>query len=199
MGITYSANPAKKHYLSHDLFTYITPTSDPKKRVDTASYQAHTMHVGDTTFLSNGFLVLKSISPQVSNPSYQPQTGDIAVTAKIALFSAEGKPVKDLSPVFLIRGNNIRGIDDTTREAGLYTRFSNILPQQNAAVIETRQTDPKDDFIVLKAMIFPHVNVLLAGIVLMISGFPPKPHQPAHEKRKAGNGCNERGIVVQAF
>ena len=170
-GITYSANPAKKHYLSHDLFTYITPTGDPRKRVDTAAYQPHTMHVGDTTFLANGFLVLKALSQQVKNAAYHPETGDIAVAAQISLFDSEGALTRELNPVFFIRSNTAGGVEDTARDAGLYTRFSNLLPDQNAAVIETRQTSPKDDFIVLKAMIFPHINVLALGIIIMIGGF----------------------------
>jgi len=129
------------------------------------------MHVGDTTFLSNGFLVLKAMTPTIKNASYHAEAGDIAVAAQIDLFDGEGAPVRELNPVFFIRGNAAGGVEDTASEAGLYTRFSNLLPDQNAAVIETRQTNPKDDFIVLKAMIFPHINVLALGIIIMISGF----------------------------
>jgi cytochrome c-type biogenesis protein CcmF len=34
-----------------------------------------------------------------------------------------------------------------------------------------RQTNPEDDFIVLKALVFPYINVLWLGIVVMVFGF----------------------------
>jgi cytochrome c-type biogenesis protein CcmF len=37
--------------------------------------------------------------------------------------------------------------------------------------MKIRQTDPKDDYIVLKALVFPYINVLWLGVVVMVFGF----------------------------
>jgi cytochrome c-type biogenesis protein CcmF len=34
-----------------------------------------------------------------------------------------------------------------------------------------RQTNPKDDYIVLKTLVFPYINVLWAGVIIMVMGF----------------------------
>jgi cytochrome c-type biogenesis protein CcmF len=54
---------------------------------------------------------------------------------------------------------------------GLYTRFVKVIPDENSIELMIRQTDPKDDYIVLKALVFPFINVLWLGIVVMVAGF----------------------------
>ena len=39
------------------------------------------------------------------------------------------------------------------------------------AEIMVKQTNPKDEYIVLKAVVFPYINVLWLGIVVMVFGF----------------------------
>jgi cytochrome c-type biogenesis protein CcmF len=39
------------------------------------------------------------------------------------------------------------------------------------ADLMVKQTDPKDDYIVLKALVFPYINVLWLGVVIMVIGF----------------------------
>ena len=53
----------------------------------------------------------------------------------------------------------------------LHERFNSILPEQNAAELEVMQEDPQKDYIVLKAMVFPYINVLWLGIIVMVIGF----------------------------
>jgi cytochrome c-type biogenesis protein CcmF len=56
----------------------------------------------------------------------------------------------------------------------LYVRLENIIVKsQDSVLIELkiRQTDPKDDFIVLKALVFPYINVLWLGVIVMVMGF----------------------------
>ena len=35
----------------------------------------------------------------------------------------------------------------------------------------TKQTDPKEKYIVLKALVFPYINVLWIGVMIMVLGF----------------------------
>jgi cytochrome c-type biogenesis protein CcmF len=56
----------------------------------------------------------------------------------------------------------------------LFTRLENIIikSQDSAyADIMVRQTDPQNDYIVLKALVFPYINVLWAGVIVMVLGF----------------------------
>ncbi|MCD6064962.1 MAG: cytochrome c assembly protein [Flavipsychrobacter sp.] len=67
-----SANPASKHYLHKDIFTYVTSVIDPTKKTDTSSYKSHVVHEGDTIYANTGYLVFKGFETDVENPQYQP-------------------------------------------------------------------------------------------------------------------------------
>lgn len=162
-----SSNPSTRHYLTRDVFTYV---SSVFKANDKGIYKKDTLHVGDSLFFSNGYLRFEAFNRDAQNPHYKPQPGDMAVGAKLSVHTLEDH-AKELQPLFVLRGNEIESVPDTAQELGLYTRFTNILPEQNAAVIETKQLDPKDEYIVLKAIVFPYINVLWLGIVTMVLGF----------------------------
>jgi cytochrome c-type biogenesis protein CcmF len=50
-------------------------------------------------------------------------------------------------------------------------RLENIVPEKQSVEIKVKQSDPDDDYIVLKALIFPYINVLWLGIIVMVFGF----------------------------
>lgn len=165
-----SANPASKHYLNKDIFTYITSAIDPKKRTDTTTYKSHVVKVGDTIYANTGYLVFGGFETKVNNPNYVPANGDIAVTAKLNVYNLNGVQ-QQLAPVYFIRDGYEYQVEDTAKNMQLYARLSRIIPDQNAAEIMVKQSDPKDDYIVMKALVFPFINVLWFGVIVMVLGF----------------------------
>lgn len=164
------ANPASKHYFDRDIFTYVTSVIDPKKRGDTVSYKKHTVKAGDSIFFNNGYLVFEGFDKEVHDPRYVPQAGDVAVKAKLSVYDIKGK-VAQLAPVYYIRDRYEGFVEDTAKDLHLFARFAHIVPEQNAAEIMVKQADEKSDYIVLKAMVFPYINVLWLGTIVMVLGF----------------------------
>lgn len=168
------ANPSSKHYLTRDVFTFITSAIDPAKKTDTASYRTYTINKGDSIYTNNGYMIFEGFDMHVNDPRYEAKPNDIAVTAKLSLYDVNGL-VKKLAPVYYIRDQYENYIEDTLKDVGLYTRLSRILPEDNAtnarAEIMVKQINPKDDYIVLKAMVFPYINVLWLGTLVMVIGF----------------------------
>jgi len=165
------ANPASRHYLTRDIFTYVTSVIDPAKRADTAAYQEHTVRQGDTVYLSNGYFIFNGFDKEINDPRYTPGADDLgAVSADLKLYDARSY-IGALRPVFILRKDGVDIIEDTSREMGIYAQLAHIIPEQDAAVIRVKQTDPKDDYIVLKAIVFPYINVLWLGIAVMVCGF----------------------------
>jgi len=165
------ANPDSRHYLTRDIFTYVTSVIDPAKRTDTASYKEHTVRQGDTVYFDNGYFVFNGFNREINDPRYVPGPDDRgAVSAGLQLYDVQGY-VESLNPVFILRKESIAIVEDTSRAMGLYAQLAHIIPEQDAAVIRLKQTDPKDDYIVLKAIVFPYINVLWLGIVVMVIGF----------------------------
>ena len=164
------SSPDTKHYLTHDVFTYITSTIDKSQIKDTVSYTSKKMKIGDSAFFASGFMVFHGFNTQVSSKNYIPQTGDIAVSAKLTAYNLEGDSL-DVSPVYIIRGRQEELIEDTITKYNLYTRLSKILPNENAAMIDFKQPSAMNDYVIMKAILFPYINVLWLGTVIMILGF----------------------------
>jgi cytochrome c-type biogenesis protein CcmF len=163
------ANPASRHYLTKDIFTYVTSVIDPTKVKDTATYKSYVVKQGDTIYTNTGYMVFEGFDTKVNNPNYVPENGDISVMAKLEAYDLKGH-VQTLSPVYYIRNGYENAIEDTLNKK-VFARLSKIIPEQNAAEIMVKQADPATNFIVLKALVFPYINVLWLGIVVMVAGF----------------------------
>jgi len=164
------SSPDTKHYLTHDVFTYITSTVDKSQMRDTVSYTSKMMKIGDTAFFASGFMIFEGFNTNVNSKNYVPQTGDIAVSAKLKVYNLEGVAT-NASPVYVIRQQQEEIIEDTLVADNLYTRLTKIVPAENAAVIEFKQPSAMNDYVIMKAILFPYINVLWLGTVVMILGF----------------------------
>ncbi len=169
-----SANPDTKHYMSHDIYTFINQATD-KSKSDTSSYRTYIMHKkGDTAFLPAGFMVFNGFDKDIKDPRYKPGDSDIAVAANLTIFDKQGKQ-HSAKPLYIFKNREyVAHIEDTIKEMNVFARLDNIVvkSQDSAyAELKVRQTDPKDDFIVLKALVFPFINVLWIGVIIVVFGF----------------------------
>ena len=169
-----SANPSTKHYWNRDVFTFINGATD-KSKTDTSSYRSNIVRKpGDTIFVNNGYLVFGGFSREINDARYKPADGDLAVKAILKVYDLNGA-VKELAPLYILRDKQyITYMEDTLQSMGLFTRFANLNVKSQDSVsadIMVKQTDPKDDFIVLKAIVFPYINVLWIGVIIMVIGF----------------------------
>ena len=187
-----SANPDTKHYLTHDIYTFINQATD-KTRSDTSKYYSHILkRKGDTVNLNSGYMVFNGFNKDVHDKRYTPEKNDIAISANLDVHDKFGE-VHQINPIYVIRDNKyVDLIEDTVKTMDLYTRLEhiNVNVTNNdttaAADIMVRQTDPNDDYIVLKALIFPYINVLWAGVVVMVFGFFISLGKLLSKKQKVG-------------
>lgn len=163
------SSPDTRHYLTHDIFTYVTSTVDKSKITDSNQFKSKQVSPGDSIFVSNGYLIFKGFNTRIQNKNYQAREGDIAVAADLEFYDLSGKR-ETADPVYYIRERLETSITDTLA-AGIQTRLVKIIPDQNAAEIEYRQASAMDDYIIMKAIKFPFINVLWLGTVLMVLGF----------------------------
>ncbi len=169
-----SANPSTKHYWNKDIFTFINSASD-KTKSDTSSYRSHTVSkVGDTIYLNNGYMVFTGFVKDANDKRYQQGDSDMAVSAGFKVYDANGS-VQDINPLFILKDKKyLTFVEDTVKQMGVFARFANlnvITKDSATAEIMLKQTDPKDDLIVLKALVFPYINVLWIGVLVMVFGF----------------------------
>ena len=163
---SFTANPASKHYLTRDIFTYVNGVSNNTEK-DT--YKKHTLQKGDSVLLTGGYMIFNGVKGLEQGSEGVPKS-DVAVAADISVYDLTGK-LQDLAPVYYIQDKTPGTVPDTFGKMQLHVRFNSILPEQNAAELEVMQVDPQKDYIVLKAMVFPYINVLWLGIIVMVIGF----------------------------
>lgn len=161
-----SANPDSKHYLHKDIFTYVTSVVDPSKRTDPNEYKSYVVEKGDTIFLSSGFIVFNN--PE--DPQMDQASGNLSVRANLSVYDMKG-PKGSMHPVYAIKNNQLQPSEDSLSALGLYVRFVKVLPEQNSIELLVRESDPKEDYIVMKALVFPFINVLWLGIIVTVGGF----------------------------
>lgn len=164
------ASPDTRHYLTHDIFTYITSTIDKSKITDTTSYESKKVKTGDSLFFANGYMIFNGFETREHNKNYVNQAGDVAVSAKLDVYSLDGTLYKS-NPTYYIRNQAESLVEDTVKQFNLYVRLSQILPNENSANIEYKQPNAMNDYVIMKAILFPYINVLWIGTVIMILGF----------------------------
>lgn len=170
------AEPATKHYLHKDIFTHVTygkvetPEEKAKARAGWQEEQDHALSPGDTVFTSNSMVILEGVNRAPDKVKYALQDGDIAVGAQLKVMKLDGQ-VFDVMPVYIIRGMTTASIDTTLEATGLKFALWKIDPEAGKFHIRIAEKESNaGDFIILKAIVFPGINILWIGSILMAIG-----------------------------
>jgi len=164
-----TSNPGTKHYLTHDIFTYISTISVPDASKDTTTFKPHTLAIGDSVFYSKGYYVLNGIEKNPDNERFHFSPTDTALVANITVYSDNGTSYKAY-PALVIQNQELNFINDTVSAQNLYLNFSGIAANKKFK-INSKETDKLTDFITLKAYYFPYINLVWLGLVIMSVGF----------------------------
>lgn len=163
-----TSNPGTKHYLTHDIFTYISTISVPATK-DTTTFRKHELAIGDSVFYSKGYYVLNKIEKNPTIEKWNISPGDTALVADITVYGNDGRSYKAY-PAIVVKNQELNFINDTVISQNLYLNFSGITNNQKFK-INSKETDRLTDFITLKAYYFPFINLVWLGLVIMSTGF----------------------------
>lgn len=169
-----AAEPATKRYLWRDIYTHITYADlEEYKKENAGEYEkeiSHTIAQGDTFTTSNSLIYLRGLDKNALHEISNPTAEDLAVYALLDVIDAN-KKVHEAKPVFMIKGKSIITKNFFLDSLGLKFRFVNINPDNGKITIEVAEKKSnRRDFIIMKAIIFPHINILWAGCLLLITG-----------------------------
>jgi len=173
-----TTNPSTKHYWDHDVFTYLNFIGGGllyKAQMDTITYRPHTVRKpGDTIALNGAFMVYGGLTRDVQDKRYVPVDSDLIVAAKLTIYGRNtADSGRQIAPVYILRNRSeVVYIEDTVESLGLNVRFSRLNVKSIDSVsaeIAVRQTET--EYVVLKALVFPYINVLWLGVVVMVFGF----------------------------
>ena len=164
-----SSNPDIKHYLFHDVFTYISSLSVKTDSEDTAKFNLHEMNIRDTAFYSKGFVILNALVKNPNNERFHFNRSDTALVADLTVYTKSGTSYKAY-PLISIHDFNIRYSDDTVFAQNLYLRLVG-LASQNKFKIAIKESEVPAAYVTIKAYEFPFINLVWIGLILMAAGF----------------------------
>ena len=161
------ANPAARHYWDHDIFTYITSLPDPEKNKDTASFKPQILKRGDTAFYANGYYILEDLNTQTNIPAGGLAPDDKVFAATIKVFSKNNTSYTS-KPFLIDKGGSLYPIQDTVTSENLIFQLNKATG--NTAELEVKESNSIMQYITLKAYKFPFINLLWAGVIIMVAG-----------------------------
>lgn len=174
------ASPDTRHYIFQDIYTHVS--SVPLKEEEHEDHEGHTEEenyqepkiltfgIGDTVQLENYSIVLKNLNRSVEVKDLKLAESDLAVAAELQVLS-EGK-VFEAKPIYIIKNNLQFDLPRNIDELGLRFKFNKIDPKLGKVEIafyEKKQA--QRDYIIMKAIVFPFINLLWGGTIIMVIGF----------------------------
>jgi cytochrome c-type biogenesis protein CcmF len=160
------SSPDSRRFINRDLYTFVSAINDfedPEWREDEFYEVApgENFYISDFVTTFEGAEVLQNIEgvPLVE--------GDVAVRAKLVVMDYDVE--KRLEPVFIIRGSQVGKIPAIDNELGVKVELDNIIPEENKFSFKVNRY--QKDYVVLKAIVKPQINILWAGTIIMLIGF----------------------------
>ncbi|SMO65875.1 heme lyase CcmF/NrfE family subunit [Solitalea koreensis] len=178
------ASPDTRHYLTHDIYTHVS--SVPKREEDAAA-EGHDGHaedegynppstykvsVGDTINFDEGKVVVRGINKDVHLKDMTINQGDIAVGLTLAVIGNSDRKETIVEPVYLIKNRSQFTLSKKMEEFGLKFKFTKIIPDENKfELVMLKKPGKQKDYVIMKAIVFPYINFLWGGTIIMVIGF----------------------------
>ena len=163
-----SSNPSTKRYLTKDIYSYISSINPESEREDTSQFIIKELAEGDTAFYSKGYLVLNRVVKNPDNGKYHFKPTDAALMADITLVGKDSVRYK-ASPLIQIDSMMVTQVDDTVYAQNLYLRFAGVADTRRIK-LGIKEPERIIDFVTLKAYLFPYINLVWLGLVIMSLG-----------------------------
>ena len=161
------ASPAIKKFWGHDIYSHISSVLDPRKEKTWSETKEHVLAAGDTIFLNDYFAVFRAIEPAHETAGLNLQKGDLALQADVIVHGE--KRQYHAHPVFVVRNRMVGRVSDEVEDLGVRLSLNAIDPVKGKFTFGVSTT--QKDYVILKAMEKPFINLLWSGTLLMALGF----------------------------
>ena len=169
------SEPSTHHFLTKDIYTHITyaEIASDKNTTDGDGYespQTHTISISDTFMTSNSMVIFDGFTKDIDRNEFGLRDSDIAVGALLRVEDVN-KTKYVAEPVFIIKNFNAFSKAVTVDSLGLKFSFTKIDPVSGKIDLQvSERKSNKNEFIIMKAIVFPGINILWIGCILMIIG-----------------------------
>lgn len=176
------AEPSTKHFLTKDIFTHVTyvDLDKLKKRMALNGRKEEpefsepvnmTLAKGDTIYGTSFYIVFEGFEA-LSDMHSLDKDDNLNIKMRGVFVVRQFQGVNDtLYPLFEIKDNYQYVSPDFSEPIGLKLVVEKILNDREVEIaMQEMKNNPYNDFIIMKAIIFPGINILWAGCFLMVFG-----------------------------
>ena len=165
MGVVPS--PDIRSFFGSDLYTHVTNIPDPEAEIEWSEPEKYTLSIGDTFIVNDYIAVLDNVVRTDNLVEVKLNEGDVAVKAEIRILG-NGKNF-DARPIYVIKDRQVGMIPDVLYDLGLKIQFEKIDPSTGSFTFNAQTT--QKDWVIVKAIEMPFINVLWIGTLIMSLGF----------------------------
>lgn len=161
------ASPDIKVKLNKDLYTHVSSIPDPEQEIEWSEMQEHEVQMGEQFFVEDFVAVLESVHRTEDVANVQLDSGDVAIKAHIKIMGKNQNYLAE--PIYLIKDRMVGRVPDYVKDLGFKFSFLHVHPETNSFTVGLQTT--QRDYIILKAMEKPWINILWTGTLVLIVGF----------------------------
>jgi cytochrome c-type biogenesis protein CcmF len=143
------------------------------------NYKTYSFKINDSVSVGKHKVRFTGFGQNPEHPNYKKEEGDMAFSAKLSVNEQVAQPL------YVIRGNNSLTLKDGIPDLGLHFSIQKIDPVTQNVYIDIAQDvpqgqrvlsfaiadkAPRNDYIVLEAIVFPGINYFWLGSIMMMFG-----------------------------
>lgn len=183
------ASPDIKRNIDRDLYTHVSLPMNREEEPTWSETEETRVRIGQQFFVNDYVAVLESVTKINQIEGFDLAPDDVAVQAKIKVTGERDTYYSE--PIFLIKGREQVGrLSSEINDLGVKIALLNIHPETNEFTLglNTRQKD----WVIIKAMEKPMINVLWLGTGILMIGFSMAMVRRFREFRRSatGSGAN---------
>jgi cytochrome c-type biogenesis protein CcmF len=179
MGLIVS--PDIRRRLQSDLYTHISSMPDPDMNKEWSEPVNQLVAMGERFFINDFVSTLVKVQKIDTLDGIELGEDDVAAEAIIEIQAKE--QTYTLNPIFIIKDKMMGNIPAVNEDIGAKVSFLNIHPNEGKfeLAIETSQ----QDYIIMKAIEMPFINILWLGTIVLMLGFSVAIYRRYTEFRKS--------------
>lgn len=158
-------SPSIKRSAFRDIYTHVTVVANEEK--EWSETVEEEVKLGKPFFANDYVCTIERFQRIEEVDGIRLEEGDVAVKAVVKV---QGK-TRDyfIEPIYLIRDNFAARVPDENEALGIRLTILKIIPEKDSMIIGINTT--QKDYIILKAIEMPFINVLWIGTVILTIGF----------------------------
>ena len=159
------ASPDIKHFLHKDIYSHVTYVTRDEDREWTSPID-YQVALKDTFFLNDYVAILDDVIGVREVDGMPLEEGDAAAVAILRILERDGERI--MKPTFAIKSGEVWSRPVVSNELGVKAQLAKIDPVTGLFTFSISRSER--DFIVLKVIEKPFINLLWIGTILMLGG-----------------------------